>query len=242
MEMLPKRTLAIFILSLTPLGLWAQDASPGLNIITNPPGAEASLIGAVTVTGLTPVNFNQSLEGNYRLVVKRAGYETYKSSIYIQAGRSISMNLNLKSKTRLKAAARSLIIPGWGQSYMEQKLKGLAFGASAAISVAALWIIDSDFDDKKNEYERILAEYNRALTFLEKERLYSLASDAKKKAYDAETARRIAFGAAVAVWGLNLLDIVLFYPQFGESLIIGSVDIRPEKLSDGASLSLSYKF
>lgn len=239
--MISKGKLAIIIFLLFPLSLMAQEATSGFHIETNPPGAEVNLIGTVTVTGLSPVSFNLGLEGNYQLQVKKYGYETHKSSVYIQAGRAVNLMVNLRPKTRLKAAARSLIIPGWGQSYSAQKTKGLLFGLAAATGIASFLITDSDFDNKNAEYDNLLIDYNKATTFSEKERLYPLVRDAKKKAYDMETRRRIAIGATVAVWSLNVLDVLLFFPEAGGSMIVNGLSVKPD-ISGKAYLTISYRF
>ncbi len=239
--MICKGKLAIIIFFLFPLSLVAQEATSGFHVETNPPGAEVNLIGTITVTGLSPVSFNQGLEGDYHMQVKKYGYETHNSSVYLQAGRSISLTVSLRPKTRLKAAARSLIIPGWGQSYSDQKSKGLLFGLAAAGGIASFLITDSDFDKKNAEYDNLLIDYNKATTFSEKERLYALVSDAKKKAYDMETRRRIAIGATVAVWSLNVLDVLLFFPEAGGSMIVSGLSVAPD-ISGKTYLTVSYRF
>ncbi len=240
--MISKGSLAIIALIIFPMCLAAQDATSGFHVETNPPGAEVSLIGVITISGLTPVSFNQGLEGEYQIRIEKYGYETYKSSVFLQNGRAINLTVNLKSKTRLKAAARSLVIPGWGQSYTNQKSKGLLFGLAAVGGIASFLITDSDFNNKNKTYENYLSEYNRAATFSEKERLFSLVADAKKKAYDAETTRRISIGATVAIWSLNIMDIFLFFPETGGSMTVSGLSIKPDINSSRTLLTFSYRF
>jgi hypothetical protein len=101
---------------------------------------------------------------------------------------------------------------------------------------------DADFDDKNKKYEKLLSDYNSADAYSEKEKLYSQLSDAKKAAYDAEDIRRITIGATIAVWGLNLLDVILFFPEERGSMIVSPVSIRPDLQNGGALLTLTYKF
>jgi len=66
-------------------------------------------------------------------------------------------------------------------------------------------------------------------------------SDAKKKAYDMETRRRIAIGATVAVWSLNVLDVLLFFPEAGGSMIVSGLSVAPD-ISGKTYLTVSYRF
>ena len=237
-----KGSWAIILLILFPLGIAAQDTEVGLNVQTNPPGAEVSLIGTISVTGLSPVNFSMGLEGNYRVRIKKYGYETYRSSVFIQPGRAVNLTVNLRSKTRLKAAARSLFIPGWGQYYTEQKSKGFLYAVGAVGAVASYLITNSDFNNKNDEYLSALSRYDDATTYSEKERLYPQVQSAKRSAYRAETKRRIAIGATVAVWSLNVLDVLLFFPESGGSMIVSGIEVKPRIDSGGTSISLAYRF
>ncbi|MCX6827499.1 MAG: PEGA domain-containing protein, partial [candidate division Zixibacteria bacterium] len=203
-----KRLIAIVVLFLLPFGLMAQEQPQGFRVESSPPGAEVSLRGNFTINGITPVNFTQGLDGHYAIVVQKHGYETYRSSIYLQSERGMSLTVRLRSKTRLKAFVRSMIIPGWGQSYTDQSLKGKCFTLLAAGAVASYLIADSRFNDRNNEYKATRTRYNSAKNFDEKVYLYSHLQNAKKKAYDAENVRRITIGATIAVWGLNLIDLL----------------------------------
>jgi PEGA domain/Family of unknown function (DUF5683) len=240
--MLSKWKLAVVILCLLPLAAMAQEQPKGFSVDSSPPGAEVSLIGAITLNGLTPVRFTQALEGNYQVRVKKYGYETYKSSVFLQADRDMNLTVRLSPKTRFKAAARSLLIPGWGQSYTEQKTKGAIFMIMAAGAIASYLIADADFKDKNDHYKLISSEYDNATSYEEKVRLYPQLGTAKKDAYDAENIRRITIGATVAVWGLNLLDVLFFFPEETGSLSVNSIGLKPDLKSGGAQLVLSHRF
>lgn len=238
--MLTKGILAFLILYLLPAVAIAQGG--GLSVDTSPPGAEVKVAGAVTVSGLTPIKFMPGLEGNFKVTIKKYGYDTYKSAIFLQAGREVALTVKLKPKTRFKAAARSLFIPGWGQAYTEQKTKGFVFALLALGTIGYYFRTDSDFNDDNDRYESMLRDYNATGSFEEKERLYPLLQDARKVAYDSENKRRIAIGAAIAAWGINLIDILFFFPEERGSTLINSISLQPDINSGGATVALTHRF
>jgi len=124
-----KRILATAITGLLlTAGISAQETqSTGLIVRSQPPGALATVSGEVTVSGVTPVHFRQTLIGDYKLTLKKYGYEKYTTRVILDPGKLTTIDITLSPKTRFKAAVRSLFIPGWGQRYTEQKNKGYLF-------------------------------------------------------------------------------------------------------------------
>jgi len=237
-----KGSLVALAILFLPLLINAQQTPSGFTVVSNPQGAEVMLKGDVTIAGVTPVNFAQPPEGRYQVKLTKYGYETYKTSIYLQPGTPMSLTIQLKSKTRFKALSRSLFIPGWGQSYTDQKFKGGVFLFLAAGAVASFLAYDADYDDKVDRYKGLLNEYQQASTYEEKEKLYSRVATARKDAYDAESARRITIGATVAVWSLSLIDLFLFFPEETGSLSVNSLSIRPDMEQGGAQIVLTHRF
>ena len=240
--MMRKRILLTLLIIALPLIVTAQGITGGFTVDSNPPGALVTLDGALMLTGVTPVNFKQGLDGKFKIKVEKQGYESYKSSVFLQSGKATTLNIRLKPKTRFKAVSRSLLIPGWGQMYGGQKFKGTMFLLLAAGGVASYLIADSDFDDKQEEYDRLNGEYQSAVTYSEKERLYPILSDARKDAYDAENIRRITIGVTIGVWGLSLLDALLFFPEERGSFIVDQISIEPDLEQGGAKIVLSSRF
>jgi hypothetical protein len=237
-----KAILVSILLCLIVPTVFAQETGGGLTIDTSPSGAEVHLSGIISIDGLTPARFAQGLEGHYQVRIKKSGYETYKSNLFLQPDRNINLTVKLTPKTRLKAAARSLLIPGWGQSYTDQKTKGLIFTLAAIGAGAGYFMSDSDFDEKNNRYKATLSDYNRASTFEEKNRLYTRLALTKKEAYDAENGRRIAIGAVIAAWGINLLDILFFFPEESGSMVIDKLSLKSAPQKGGGTVVLSYNF
>ncbi|UCD94711.1 MAG: PEGA domain-containing protein [Candidatus Zixiibacteriota bacterium] len=240
--MLAKRTLVVLFVAAVSFLAVSQAIAAGFSVSSNPAGAEVVLKGYITVAGITPVSFQQGLEGRYKVRIEKYGYETYRSHIYLDPQKPMSLSINLRPKTRFKALARSVLIPGWGQAYTDQRFKAGSFLFLAAAAVGSYLIVDSDFDDKNDRYRGLLREYNELTTYAERQALYPGLAEAKKDAYDAENVRRITIGAVVAVWGLNALDLLFFFPEMGGDLSVGSLSIVPDVEDGGARVMLTHRF
>lgn len=240
--MLSKGNLVIIFIFILPLIASAQQSDNGYFVSSYPTGAEVSLEGDIIVSGVSPVGFTQGLLGTYQVRIRKFGYETYRSTVYLQPDRAISLFVDLKRKTRLKALARSMIIPGWGQIYSGQNTKGVGFLIFTVLATGAYLLTDDEYDYRVGIYESDLAAYQAAIGYDEKKLLYSTMSDSRKNAYRAETERRIAIGAVAVGWGLNILDLILHYPEADGSLIGNSLSLRPDWDNGGATLVLSHRF
>jgi len=240
--MLSKGNLVVLVLIILPLALSAQQLEGGFSVNSFPAGAEVTLKGNLIISGISPVNFTQRMQGRYKVIVKKYGFETYKSSVFLQPEKQMNLSVKLKPKTRFKAIARSTLIPGWGQNYSGQKLKGGCFFMAAVGAVAAYLKADSDYDDKNHQYENTLTQYRQSNIFDEKSRLYQELSTARKDLYDAESVRRITIGATIAVWGLSVLDLIFSFPEERGDYTVNSLTIKPDFNDGGAILSLSHRF
>ena len=240
-DMMTKGILAALLLFITPV-LMAQNTTSGLTVQTTPPGAEVEVAGALTVRGITPITFPQGLEGEFDVHIKKAGYETYNSSLFLSTSKNTQLDVDLTAKTKFKAVFRSLFIPGWGQAYSDHKTKGIAFMMLAAGSAASYFIADNRFDDKRKTYDDYLARYNRVTDYAEKQSLYPLLKSARKDAYDAENVRRITIGATIAVWSLSFLDALLFFPEQKSSILVDQVSLEPDLQNGGGQITLSWDF
>ncbi len=240
--MLSKGNLVVIVFIFLPLSVCAQQPGGSFTVNSNPTGAEVLLKGDLIISGVSPVSFTQGLQGRYRVIVRKYGYETYKSSVYLQPEKEMNLTIQLKPKTRFKALARSFLIPGWGQIYSEQKFKGGCFFVLTAGAVAAFFIADADYDDKVFHYENTLSRYQRATFSAEQRNIFQELKIARSEAYDAESIRRITIGAAIAVWGLNILDLLFSFPEEHGSYFVNSLTLKPDLDNGGATLLWSYRF
>lgn len=229
----------------SPVG-WAQGGARGeVTIHSVPEGAQVTLTGDMVVSGITPVQFHQPLMGVYTLEVTCPGYEKYTSRIILDPTRPIDISVKLSPRTRFKALARSLLVPGWGQRYSEQGTKGYLFGLMAVGSVVAYLIADDKFDEKYDTYLSRQREYDSLLvhgSIAEVRRLKSSLDAAQADAYDAENVRRFTIGTVIAVWGVNILDVLFFFPERRPIVSVKGITLRPTAEPKMVGLTLSKRF
>ena len=224
-----------------------SQAQPGsLTVVTNPPGAEVELEGEAGLSGVTPVTFNYLLIGEYKLTIRKHGFETYETRLVLDPIQPQQINVDLSPKTTTKAVLRSLVIPGWGQSYSGQKTKSLFFKAMFVGAALNLYLADDDFRSRRDEYLQRLDEYDAALagsgSVDDLERRHAVLIAAQREAYDAESDRRLAAAITVGVWGLNLIDAVLFTPGERSTFSVKGLTIVPSAGTAGAGVAVTMAF
>ncbi len=245
--MLKRILTTLLLLVLSSVSVMSQTAGQsGLTITSNPPGAEVILEGDAMVTGVTPTAFRYPLIGEYKVVVRKHGYEDYKSRLVLDPSKEFSLDVNLSRKTGIKAAVRSMFIPGWGQHYTDQNTKSLLFAGLFAGAAAFYFIADHDFDDKEDDFVRARGEYDeavkRAAGDTELRGLLQTLTSAQQDAYDSENVRRVAIGTVIGAWGLNILDALLFTPGDEALYTVKGISVVPEVGADGVGLTLSKAF
>ena len=216
-----------------------------LSVVSTPAGAEARLSGEAVVNGVTPVLFQQPLVGKYTLTVKKKGYETYKTDLLLDPTRQQEVTVTLSKKTRLKAFARSLIIPGWGQRYGDQKVKGYTYTVFQLLTVVGYLIADNDFDLKYDKFTKARQTYDSLSVhgnYQELQALYPYLIEKQNDAYDAENLRRITIGSVVGVYALSLIDALFFFPEEKGTFSIKNLALEPSTDFTQPGLTLTYSF
>ena len=205
-----------------------------------------TLKGDAEVSGVTPTLFHYPLVGEVELIIKKFGYEDYHTRLVLDPVRTTHINVELTPKTSLKAASRSLFIPGWGQRYASKHRKGAAFSVGFALSVVAYLLADNDFNDKEDIFRSRLDEFDQAVldgsSRNDLELRLKELNEAQNDAYDAENIRRFTIGAAIGIWGLNVLDALFTSAGAKEVVTIGGLTVVPSADQQGIRLSLTRSF
>ncbi len=242
-----KRILAATLVAIImPAVAWSQGITTGnFTVRSLPPGAQAVLNGETIVTGVTPANFTHLLVGDYELSIIKYGYETYKTRVTLDPNTPQTVNVSLKKKTRFKAFARSLFIPGWGQKYTGQKTKSTMLALLTVGSGVAYYFANDNFNDKNDIYDLKLAEYDSVAADGNVNQLRGLKPGldlAQKDAYDAENTRRFTGGMFVGVWAINLIDILFFFPEERGTFSVKGITFEPNATPNQFGLTLTRKF
>lgn len=132
--------------------------------------------------------------------------------------RNVVHNLRASSsgRTRWGAFKRSLILPGWGQVYHGHRKKGLAL-MGLGLGATALWAVKyNSFRSARSTYEATtrqdvvggtLYENDDGTHYTEYEARHRVAQSR------ASTANKL-LGAALAIWGFNILDSIVAGPGY----------------------------
>ncbi|RKX26532.1 MAG: hypothetical protein DRP47_08015 [Candidatus Zixiibacteriota bacterium] len=242
-----KRTLAtaVLILMLSALS-WGQSTIQGdLTVRSNPPGAQVILSGDAIVSGVTPARFGHLLIGDYKLTVKKHGYEEYNTHLVLDPSKPFVVDVTLSPKTRFKAAARSLFIPGWGQKYTSQNTKAFLLAAAAVGASVSYYFADKRFDEKYGYYEDRLREYDSVATngnIAELRSLKPRLDAAQDKAYSAENVRRATAGILAAVWIVNFIDVLFFFPEERGIFSVKGLTLEPTANDGRVGLAITTEF
>lgn len=216
---------------------WAQTASDAIVTITSvPPGATVMLTGDLTVAGVTPTKFTQRFAGQYKVKAFCNGYENYNSSVVLAAGQPTDISIQLKPKTRVKAAIRSLIIPGWGQRYYGASTKGALLFVGTAVSGLAAGILHLEFDKDRDDYYAFRDRYEAERLVEERERMLPELNRLQGEADDSERTRNIAAAVVAGFWAYSFLDAIVFFPDYGISVSGAGLSVAPEY--DGKEVKL----
>jgi len=214
---------------------WAQDSSEIL-ISTRPPGATLYLYGAYDLVANTPARLPSDLSGRYRAKITRPGYEIWKGELTFVPGSINDIDIKLSRKTRIKASLRSLFIPGWGQMYSGNSLRGGLLTVGAVLSATGVYLTDRHYQKKRSDYDIALGEYYGAKSIEDRVRLKANLDEKQKTAYNAETDRRTAIAIGVAIWTFNVIDALVSFPE--TDVFYPTVT----SLGDGAAISITARF
>ena len=138
--------------------------------------------------------------------------------------------INLKYSTQYGFASagwRSLVIPGWGQFYKKQYVKGIAFLSLEVASIATL------------VYFQNRCNYNLKRSL--ETPILDLQIEFSNRAHQQQIYRNVSIGVCAAVWALNILDAALLEgrPRYIDS----DLDLAFSTTRNNEPLlSLTYKF
>ena len=212
-----RRLLGLLIAAAVLLGVAGTAAGQegGVVITSVPSGAVVELRGDVVLRGVTPWRLDRAIGGTFEVRAYMGGYNEWTGYAALSPTRVDSISIRLSRKTPVGSGLRSALIPGWGQFYTGQKLKGSAFlVVEAGLAAGLLWS-DAKRHDAENEYEDALRTYQAADQVDEIEAAYAERLRTFDE-YEKWHERRKKWAYAVAaVWLVNVLDASLLMPSTG---------------------------
>jgi len=177
-----------------------------LSVSGLPQGAKLTL-GGKTI-GILPLNRISHSTGQFSLVVKQPGFSTGKYPVNLLTGQEVNIDVNLKAKSKTTAMLLSGILPGAGQLYEGNNLKGIVLLGAALGAGFMAFNEYSTFHDHEKEYLSNLDLYNQETN----PAMFVMQKQAVDKSFNnMQTAEKgvntfmLVFGG---VWSLNLVEII----------------------------------
>lgn len=190
-------------------------------ILTRPTGAIVFLEGEYGLAGRAPYTVTYFLRGNYEIKTKLRGYEDWSADYFFNGRGAEKISIKLSPKTRLKALLRSAVVPGMGQAYSDQRVKGLVISAMQFTSLGVFFIEELRYRDSVDDF-------NAALTAFQNDANQRTRLDAAQTRLDRryETRQRWAIITA-SIYIYNLIDVIAFFPSYHRNGLDVSLTVSP---------------
>lgn len=196
-----------------------QPPAGSLTVLSRPANASYKLVGEQTFVGRTPATLQRGLAGRFEVQGFGPGYETWKKSMTLDGVTPDTVWMSLRRKSALLGAARSVVLPGWGQFYCERPARGWAFALSEGVTgIVALvsWRNEQRREDDLSAAEARNHLFNNAASRTQVTNAQSSLEDAQQFT---DQSVRVMIGIAA-------LSVI-------EALVLG-----PPRPADGASLDV----
>jgi hypothetical protein len=138
----------------------------------------------------------------------------------IDLAQSFVTDLSLSQKrdryartSKVRAAGRSMVLPGWGQMYRGHRKRGLIALCTAAATGLFLAKAARDYNDAKRAYDATLVSELNLDTLTEVD-AQSRPFESRYSAYQSKASTaNVAVIALAAVWGIAVLDNLVLEPN-----------------------------
>jgi hypothetical protein len=184
---------------------------PVLTVRSDPPGAIVRLRGEHEFVGRTPWNLHRPLSGLFTMEAFAPGYDVWERQVYLDPTAPQDIFVKLSRKSRLGAAARSLLIPGWGQRYNGARTRGWFYTLAEVGALGASWIFWEVYQDKVDDFEAASERYRNARDEAAVREARRAVMEADEEADDAYDRHRLALTVAGGIYAVALVD-ALFGP------------------------------
>lgn len=193
-----------------------------LSVSGNPDGAEIFIAG--TKAGKLPMDNYQLNRGTYKIDVKAMGYESYTETVSIAPNEQKSLSIRLIMKSKSKAFARSLFVPGLGQYYAEKKGRAVLFPLLEAAAIIGAFGFNYKYNNAINSYNIARTNYSTARSQTDIDDFYNQMKTKYDEIRSFKKMRNVSIGAAIGVWLCNVLDTALFGPPTSNTARMGQKD------------------
>ena len=171
-----------------------------------------------TIDG-TPITDNYLIlpVGKYHINCQKSGFVGQNKTVQINQNVETRIEIQLAKKSINSAITRSVLFPGWGQSYKESAARGWLYGLSFLASAAGAYYFTDQYNKMVKDYNDIRSQYENAVDYQKVLTLGDQMESKYKKVQDNEKMRNYFYIATAGIWLLNVLDAALMPPGWQRS-------------------------
>lgn len=197
-------------------------------ILSRPTGAIVSLKGEYGLAGRAPYTVVHYLKGRYQIKAEKFGYEGWSKDFFFTGKGNEKISIKLSPKTRLKGFYRSMLFPGWGQAYSDQRVKGGIIALTQGATLGALLYQNAQYNEALDDFNSASAAFQQGQSdAVQRPLLLAQLNTAQSSLDDRYEARRRWALFAASVYLYNLLDIVLFFPSYHHDNVDINLTVTP---------------
>jgi len=104
----------------------------------------------------------------------------------------------------------SAMVPGWGQVRVGHYGRGALFMSGEFVALTTLAIADIQYNRAVEQYDRAKASYLHATYIGDAVDEHALMHDRWNSAEDLNGIRRMTLYAAIGIWAVNVVDMIIF--------------------------------
>ncbi len=197
-------------------------------ILSRPSGAIVSLQGEYGLAGRAPYTVVHYLKGRYKIKAAKYGYENWSKEFFFAGKGNEKISIKLSPKTRVKGFYRSMLFPGWGQAYADQRVKGALIATAQSVSLGALIYQNAQYNEALDDFNAAAAAFQQGQGDAVQRPILLGQLNAAQSELDGryEARRRWALFAA-SIYVYNLLDILLFFPSYHHDNVEVNLTVTP---------------
>jgi hypothetical protein len=191
----------------------AVEEGPALEFRANVPWARVVLEGDPSVAGVSPLRVPGPLAGNLWLYVAGPGLEEQRGKVRVVLDENGSHIASYGPLPFRQTVTRAVLYPGFAQMQAQERTKGLTMAAAATAGLAlSLWAHD-DYRGALDRRESGEADVAAAPDSTLPAAREALRGDRAEEGHLRDR-RDLLLGATAAVWGVSLIDAMVFRPRF----------------------------
>jgi len=153
------------------------------------------------------------LPGPYRVDITHPKLGQRSEDVIVQSGQRTSLFISMLPS---QSTAQWLsLLPGGSQIYKRQTTKGFLYAGVFVVSAGASMYLLSDYNKKNDEYNAAISGYKNAATNTEAAYYRQRVMSFYDGVHSAYKLRNTAFITTGAIYIWNIVDALLFAPDFG---------------------------